>query len=53
MPGLYLRCCAGILLYLAISDILPEAHASHPARLALACTIIGVASMWLVTGLAC
>jgi len=32
----------GILLYLATSDILPEEHASHPTRLTLACTIIGM-----------
>jgi hypothetical protein len=53
MPGLYLRCFAGILLNLAASDILPVAHVSHPTRLALACAIIGVAFMWLVIGLAC
>jgi zinc transporter ZupT len=52
MIGLYLRCCTGMLLYPATSDILPEAHASHPIRLALACTVIGVAFMWLVMGLA-
>jgi ZIP family zinc transporter len=50
--GLYLGFFAGILLYLATSDILPEAHASHPARLTLACTVTGVAFMWLVIGLA-
>jgi len=42
----------GILLYLATSDILPEAHASHPSRLTLACTIAGAGFMWLVIGLA-
>jgi ZIP family zinc transporter len=50
--GLYLGFVAGILLYLATSDILPEAHASHPSRLTLACTIAGAGFMWLVIGLA-
>ena len=52
MLGLYLGFFAEILLYLATCDILPEAHASHPTRLTLACTIIGVGFMWLVIGLA-
>ena len=43
--GLYLGFFAGILLYLATSDILPEAHASHPSRLTLACTIAGAGFM--------
>ena len=50
--GLYLGFFAGILLYLATSDILPEAHANHPTRLTLACTIAGAGFMWLVIGLA-
>ena len=50
--GLYLGFLAGVLLYLATSDILPEAHAHHPTRLTLACTIAGVGFMWLVIGLA-
>jgi zinc and cadmium transporter len=50
--GLYLGLLAGVLLYLATSDILPEAHAHHPTRLTLACTILGVGFMWLVIGLA-
>jgi len=50
--GVYLGFFAGILLYLATSDILPEAHASHPSRLTLACTIAGAGFMWLVIGLA-
>jgi zinc and cadmium transporter len=48
----YLGFFAGVLLYLATSDILPEAHAHHPTRLTLACTIVGVGFMWLVIGLA-
>jgi len=50
--GLYLGFFAGILLYLATSDILPEAHAHHPSRLTIACTVLGVVFMWLVIGLA-
>ena len=50
--GLSLGFFAGVLLYLATSDILPEAHAHHPTRLTLACTIVGVGFMWLVIGLA-
>jgi zinc and cadmium transporter len=50
--GLYLGFFAGVLLYLATSDILPEAHAHHPSRLTLACTVLGVGFMWLVIGLA-
>jgi zinc and cadmium transporter len=50
--GLYLGFLAGVLLYLATSDILPEAHAHHPTRLTLACTVLGVGFMWLVIGLA-
>jgi ZIP family zinc transporter len=50
--GLYLGAFAGFLLYLAVSDILPEAHASHPTLLTMACTVAGVAGMWLVVGIA-
>jgi zinc and cadmium transporter len=50
--GLYLGFFAGVLLYLATSDILPEAHAGHPTRLTLACTVAGAGFMWLVIGLA-
>ena len=48
--GLYLGYFAGFLLYLATSDILPEAHARHPSRLTLAATVAGAAMMWLVVG---
>ncbi|WP_035794006.1 ZIP family metal transporter [Kitasatospora mediocidica] len=50
--GLYLGFFAGFLLYLATSDILPEAHSPHPSRSTLLCTLVGVAFMWLVIGLA-
>ncbi|MGW1071854.1 ZIP family metal transporter [Streptomyces sp. NPDC002537] len=50
--GIYLGFFGGVLLYLATSDILPEAHHTHPARSTLACTVAGVAFVWLVVGLA-
>jgi ZIP family zinc transporter len=50
--GTYLGFFAGFLLYLAACDILPEAHADHPTQLTLASTVLGVAVMWLVIGLA-
>ncbi|MFJ6215295.1 ZIP family metal transporter [Streptomyces sp. NPDC092296] len=50
--GLYLGFFAGFLLYLATSDILPEAHSPHPSRTTLLCTVSGVVFMWLVIGLA-
>ena len=50
--GVYLGFFAGVLLYLATADILPEAHAHHPSRLTLVCTVLGVGFMWLVIGLA-
>jgi ZIP family zinc transporter len=46
--ALYLGAFAGFLLYLATSDILPEAHARHPSRLTLVSTVAGVGLMWLV-----
>ena len=36
--GLYLGFFAGFMLYVAVSDILPEAHASHPTLLTVAST---------------
>lgn len=50
--GLYLGFFAGFLLYLATSDILPEAHADHPTRLTVLSTLAGAGFMWLVVGLA-
>ncbi|WP_406233782.1 ZIP family metal transporter [Nocardia sp. NBC_01009] len=49
--GLYLGYFAGFLLYLATADILPEAHAQHPSRLTLACTVGGAAFMLAVSAL--
>ncbi|RKT17852.1 ZIP family zinc transporter [Streptomyces sp. 1114.5] len=50
--GLYLGFFSGFLLYLATSDILPEAHSPHPSRSTLLCTVAGVGLMWLVIGFA-
>ncbi|QMU75448.1 ZIP family metal transporter [Streptacidiphilus sp. PB12-B1b] len=50
--GLYLGFFAGFLMYLATSDILPEAHSPHPSRTTLLCTVLGAGFMWLVIGLA-
>lgn len=46
---LYLGSFAGFLLYIGASDILPEAHASHPSRLTLLLTIAGTVLIFLVT----
>ena len=50
--GLYLGFFAGFLLYLATSDILPEAHTPHPSLTTLLCTVTGAVFMWAVIGLA-
>lgn len=50
--GLYLGFFAGLLLYLATSDILPEAHSPHPSLATLASTWSDAALMWLLIGLA-
>ncbi|MFF3890324.1 ZIP family metal transporter [Streptomyces sp. NPDC001914] len=50
--SVFLGFFAGFLLYLATSDILPEAHSPHPTRATLLFTLVGVAFMWLVIGLA-
>ncbi len=50
--GLYLGFFAGFLLYIATGDILPEAHSRHPSRLTLAMTVLGMALMFVVVGLA-
>lgn len=42
----YLAVFAGILIYLATSHILPEAHARHASRWTLVATIAGVVIMW-------
>ena len=44
--ALYLAAFSGILIYLATSHILPEAHARHASRWTLVSTVAGVAIMW-------
>lgn len=48
--GVYLGYFAGFLLYIASSNILPEAHAGHPSRATLGLTVLGAGFMWLVVG---
>lgn len=50
--SLYLALFAGMLIYLATSHILPEAHSKHPSRLTLVSTITGVIVMFLIINLA-
>lgn len=50
--ALYLGLFAGLLTYLATSDILPEAHAHHPSRITLLMTLLGVAFMYVVASFA-
>ena len=46
--ALYLALFAGMVIYLATSHILPEAHARHPSKLTLLATAAGVGIMWLL-----
>ena len=46
--SIYLALFAGILIYLATSHILPEAHARHSSKLTLLATVVGIAIMWLL-----
>ncbi len=46
---LYLSFFAGFLLYLGASDILPEAHSTHPSRVTLLLTILGTALIFVVS----
>lgn len=46
--SLYLAAFSGIVIYLATSHILPEAHSNHPTRLTLLTTLTGVVVMWLL-----
>jgi ZIP family zinc transporter len=42
----YLALFAGIVIYLATSHILPEAHSRHKSRYTILATILGVVVMW-------
>jgi ZIP family zinc transporter len=44
--SLYLAAFSGIIIYLATSHILPEAHSRHSSRWTLIATITGVLIMW-------
>jgi len=46
---LYLGFFAGFLLYIGTSEILPEAHSKHSSYWTIALTILGLATMFLVT----
>jgi len=48
---IYLASFCGFLLYIGASEILPEAHASHPSHTTLALTIVGVIAMYVVARL--
>jgi ZIP family zinc transporter len=48
--GLYLAFFAGIVIYLATSHILPEAHSRHKSRYTIFATIVGVLVMWALVG---
>ncbi|MFM8212487.1 MAG: ZIP family metal transporter [Actinomycetes bacterium] len=48
--GIYLAAFSGIIIYLATSHILPEAHSKHPSKLTMLSTVIGVIAMWLIIG---
>ena len=50
--GPYLGFFAGVLLYLAAAEILPEAHSRHPRVLTLCATACGVLAVFLVIGVA-
>ena len=47
----YLALFAGMLIYLSTSHILPEAHSTHPSRLTLVMTAIGVVAMFCIINL--
>jgi ZIP family zinc transporter len=44
--AIYLAAFAGIVIYLATSHILPEAHSQHSSRFTILATILGVLVMW-------
>jgi ZIP family zinc transporter len=46
--AIYLAIFSGILIYLATSHILPEAHSRHSSKLTLVSTVLGIALMWFL-----
>ena len=52
LVSMYLALFAGMLIYLATSHILPEAHSKHPSRLTLLSTVAGVCTMFIIVNIA-
>lgn len=48
MLALYLAMFAGVLVYLATSHILPEAHSRHSSKVTLLATVVGILGMLLI-----
>jgi len=46
--SIYLAVFSGIVIYLATSHILPEAHSKHPSKVTMLATLAGVVIMWAV-----
>jgi zinc transporter, ZIP family len=46
--AIYLAVFSGIVIYLATSHILPEAHSKHPSKITMLATLAGVVIMWAV-----
>jgi ZIP family zinc transporter len=46
--AIYLALFSGVIVYIATSHILPEAHSSHPSRVTILSTLAGVAIMFAV-----
>ncbi|MGI9194926.1 MAG: ZIP family metal transporter [Candidatus Nanopelagicus sp.] len=46
--AIYLALFSGIVIYLATSHILPEAHSKHPSKVTMIATLTGVLIMWLL-----
>lgn len=47
--AVYLGFFAGFILYIAASNLLPQAHSQKPSRYAIGLTLLGVAAMFIVT----
>jgi ZIP family zinc transporter len=44
--AIYLALFSGIIIYIATSHILPEAHSNHPSKVTMITTLAGVAIMF-------
>lgn len=49
--AIYLALFSGVIVYIATSHILPEAHSSHPSRVTILSTLAGVAIMFAVVSI--